>query len=47
MTLTQTNTQATDLQEKINQLQNALSQSESDRRVIQEKLDQAKQALGV
>lgn len=41
-TLSQSNYQAADLQQKLGGIQNALQGSESDRRVAQEKLEQAK-----
>ena len=41
-TLSQTNYQAADLQQKIGVLQSALQSSEAERRVLQDKLEQAR-----
>ena len=41
-TLSQTNYQAADLQQKLGGIQNALQSSESERRVAQDKLEQAR-----
>jgi hypothetical protein len=41
-TLSQTNYQAADLQQKLGALQNALQSSEAERRVAQDKLEHAR-----